>query len=258
MKLLIVALLLTCLAVVALGCGGSSQVVADEDGATSQVSSSPDEDSARGLAAEVAGAPSPTPINESSDADESDGEGEHSSSSSADDSDEDSGESGSSSSASSSGGDSGTVSRENPGFSGVGFDIGRNDALADSQPLDAVTWVVEPTISAGALDAKGTLKDGATLFDPMIDGEGAGFIIYFKGVSEPLLLLLPDLGPMHIWETDLTVADMEHEFEGASFEIRAYSPLFMDVGPGDLEIRAFGYDGDGDDALLAVHPVTVP
>ncbi len=163
-----------------------------------------------------------------------------------------------SASSSSDGDGDGVVSRENPGFTGTGFDSARNDALADAQPLDAVTWTVEPTISAGALEAKGVLKDGATLFNPMVDGEGAGFIVYFKGMSEPLALLLPDLGPTRIWETDHTVAPMEHEIEGASFEIRAYSPLFMDVGPSDLEIRLFGYDAGGADALLAVHPVTVP
>ena len=232
MKRLIVSLLLICFAVALLGCG---------DGATSQASSSSEDEG----------------VEQGSPSDGSDVVGEHSSSSSSDESDDD--DSGDSGEASSGGtGAGGTVSRENPGFDGVGFDSGRNDALVDAQPLDVVTWVVEPTISFGALDAEGVLNEGATLFDPMIDGEGAGFIVYFKGMTEPLALLLPDLGPMHIWETDHTVAEMEHEFEGATFEFRAYSPLFMDVGPGDLELRVFGYDSEGADALLAIRTVTVP
>ena len=60
---------------------------------------------------------------------------------------------------------------------------------------------------------------------------------------------------MHVWDSEHTIAPMEHEFEGSSFTIRAYSPLFMDVGPGDLVIRVFGMDGDGNDELLAVAPV---
>ena len=150
------------------------------------------------------------------------------------------------------------VSRENPGFIGMGFDVSRNDALADADSIDAVTWDTQPAASAGALDAKGTLSGGASIFNPMVDGEGAGFIVYFKGNDEPFALLLPDPGPMYMWDTYHTVADMEHEFEANSFVIRAYSPLFMDIGPDDLEIRVFGFDGNGNDALLSVHPVTSP
>ena len=69
--------------------------------------------------------------------------------------------------------------------------------------------------------------------------------------------LLPDLGPMFVWDTFLTVAPTEMEIEGASFKIRAYSPLFMDVGPGDLELRVYGYDQSGADALLAVQDIEV-
>ncbi len=94
------------------------------------------------------------------------------------------------------------------------------------------------------------------LFNPMADGEGAGFILYHKNVpDEPLLVLLPDLGPMYIWDTDHTVADMEHEFEFSTFTFTAYSPLFFDTGPGDLELRVFGYDANGADALLSVATV---
>ena len=151
--------------------------------------------------------------------------------------------------------DDATVSNVNPGLVGTAFDSSRNDALFDAEPLDAVTWSMEPTISPGALEAAGTLSGGAMLFDPTVDGEGASFAVYYKDHNEPMVLLLPNLGPMYIWDTNHTVAEMDYEFEGSSFTIRAYSPLFMDVGPDDLVIRVFGTDGDGNDALLAVAPV---
>ena len=232
MKRLILTLLPLCIAIAALGCGDASESAANGGDNVEQVSS---EDLDSGDSG-----------HSSSSEDDDSG---RSSSSEDDDSGHDSGEDRS---------DDGVVSRVNPGFSGTGFDSSRNDALIDAQPLDAVTWIVEPSISPGAMEAKGVLEDGAVLFNPMIDGDGAGFIVYFKGMREPLLVLLPDLGPTQIWETDHTVAEMEHEFEGASFEFRAYSPLFMDVGPSDLELRVFGYDAGGADALLAVQPVSVP
>ena len=67
----------------------------------------------------------------------------------------------------------------------------------------------------------------------------------------------PDLGPTQIWGSDYTIAPTELEIEGSSFSIRAYSPLFMDVGPSDLEIRLFGLDANRADALLAIEPVGV-
>ena len=153
--------------------------------------------------------------------------------------------------------DDGTVSYQNPGAEGRLFDSSRNDALAGAAPANAVKWGKSPAISAGALDADGMLEGGATLFNPVADSEGAAFIVYYKGNEEPLVVLLPDLGPMFTWETNHTVAPMEHEFEGASFTFTAYSPLFMDVGPGDLELRVYGVDGTGADALLAVAPIAV-
>ena len=191
--------------------------------------------------------------NGDSDGSGSGGDGDQSSSSSRDD-DSDGDANGDSDG---SGSDDDTVSRQNPGFIGRAFDASRNEALSDAQPLNAVEWTLEPTISAGALEAAGVLSEGATLFSPMVDGEGAGFILYYKGVQDPLVVLLPDIGDLHIWETDLTVAEMEHEIEGGTFSITAYSPLFMDVGPSDLEMRVFGYDVNGADSLLAVQPVGV-
>ncbi len=213
----------------------------DDDGSDSGYSSSPEDDGSTGH-----------------DNGDDDGSGSGYSSSSEDDGSTGHGngdDDGSGSGYSSSSGDDDVVAYENPGFIGVPFDGSRNDALVGAQPLDVVTWTVEPTASFGSLEAEGVLGDGATLFNPNVDGEGAGFIIYFKDFLEPMVLLLPDLGPLYIWETDETVAPTELEVEGGSFTLRAYSPLFMDVGPGDLTIRLFGYDGNGEDALLGVRPV---
>ena len=151
--------------------------------------------------------------------------------------------------------DSDTVSRENPGFVEVPFDYSRNIALLDAEPLDLVTWTVGPYILPGVLVASGTLKQGAILFNPMVDGEGSGFSVFYKGHEESLVELLPDLGPLSIWDTDLTVAQTEMETEGPNFKITAYSPLFMDVGGSDLELRVIGYDGSGNDAVLGVRDI---
>ncbi len=239
MKLLFVTLMLACFAV--LGCGGDTEPTSVVEPVSTQAFSTQPADGDDN-------------VEQPSDGDRSEGDGDQSSSSSGND-DSDSDANGDTDGHGSD--DDDTVSRENPGYVGMAFDASRNEALFDAQPLDVVVWTMEPTASAGALEAAGILNEGATLFNPMVDGEGAGFILYYKGNTEPLVLLLPDLGPLYIWETDLTVADMEHESEGGVFSFQAYSPLFMDVGPSDLEIRVFGYDGDGADALLAIQPVGV-
>lgn len=266
MKRLLTALLLTIIAAAVLACGSD-----DSEPASDEATPMMTPQAVAPTTQTPAPTPQPTQVPEKpSPGDGSDGDGgQSSSSSSSDDSDGDSGEhtngdSGDKSSDDDSGehkngdSDDDTVSRENPGFIGMGFDVSRNEALADTDSIDAVTWDMEPTASAGALDAKGTLSGGASIFNPMVDGEGAGFIVYYKGNDEPLVLLLPDPGPMYMWDTNHTVADMEHEFEADAFVIRAYSPLFMDVGSGDLEIRVFGFDGNGNDALLSVYPVSSP
>jgi hypothetical protein len=147
------------------------------------------------------------------------------------------------------------VSHENPGFIGEAFDDQRSPALIDAPSLDAVQWTVEPTIGAGELVAEGVLQQGVMLFDPR-NGEGSPFSVYYKGFREPLVELLPDLGSRHVWDTSLTVAYMEFELAGTAFRLRAYSPLFMDVGgPSELELRVFGFDQSGADALLAVRDI---
>ena len=134
------------------------------------------------------------------------------------------------------------------------FDGSRNVALAAADPLQVVRWTVKPSISAGELVAEGELEQGAALFFPQ-DGDGSAFSVFYKGHEESMVELLPDLGPMRIWDTFLTVAPTEMEIEGSKFRVRAYSPLFMDVGPTDLEMRVYGYDESGADALLAVEDI---
>ena len=168
----------------------------------------------------------------SEDAEPADGDedGEHSSASSSDatDDDEDS---------ASSREDNDVVSNTNQITGGDSFDWSPNQALKDAEPLNVVDWTQRPTLSLGALDASGVVKEGATLFNPMF-GEGATFAIYHVNYDdEPMIVLLPNLGPMSIWETDLTVAEMDHEFEGANFTFTAYSPLFFDATPSDIQLR---------------------
>ena len=109
-------------------------------------------------------------------------------------------------------------------------------------------------IEDGALVAAGTLTQGARLAEPTV-GEPSAFSVYYGANAEVMVELLPDLGAMHIWDTDATVAPSEFEQEGNEFTIRAYSPLFMDVGPSDLSLRVWGYDNAGNAALLSVQTV---
>lgn len=149
------------------------------------------------------------------------------------------------------------MSHENPGSEGVRFNDSRNAGLRDAQALDAVVWTVEPHIaSPGELVAEGELGPGIVLFNPM-EGEGSAFSVFYKGHAEALVELLPDLGPMLTWDTFQTVAPTEMAIEGANFSIRAYSPLFWDVGLDDLELRVFGTDANAEDVLIAVHDIGV-
>ena len=159
--------------------------------------------------------------------------------------------------ATSAAGDSGdTVSNRNTNGAATPLDSSANDALAGAAPLDLASWTAEPTIEAGALTAEGTLAQGALLFDPQ-GGEGYAFAVYYKGHAEPMVVLLPDLGPMFSWQTTHTIAPTDHEIEGPAFRFRAYSPLFMDVGAGDLELRLYGFDPSGAPAILAARDIAV-
>ena len=139
----------------------------------------------------------------------------------------------------------------NPDGNGITLNSAPNEALKDAQPLDIVTWNKPPTMSMFELCAEGVIQNGGVLFDPT-QGEGSAFSLYYKGHDESLVELLPDLGPMMMWLTDLTVAPTEWEVEGGKFSFRAYSPLFMDSDPSDLELRVYGYDANGNPAILAI------
>ncbi len=158
---------------------------------------------------------------------------------------------GSSASASSSADGVASFVNPNPDGNGITLNTAPNDALKDSQPLNIVTWNKPPTLSPGELSAEGVIQNGGVLFEPTMD-EGSAFSVYYKGHDESLVELLPDLGPMMMWLTDLTVAPTEWEIEGGKFSFRAYSPLFMDSDPSNLELRVYGYDGNGDPAILAI------
>lgn len=265
MKLLLIALLLTILVPATFACGSEAESTPEGTPATPQATTQ-----ATPLATPTfqpsGDSGSRGSVEQPSSSDESDGAISQSSSSSEDDDDTNgqaNGDSDGDSDDDSGNHDNGdsdddVISRENPGFTGKSLDFSRNEALKNAESSRLLIWTWEAHIKDGGLQANGRLSDGAQLFDPLVDGDGAGFVLYNKDLDEPLVLLLPDLGPTHIWETDHTVAEMEHEFEGDTFSIRAYSPLFMDVGPNDLVIRVFGVNGDGNDAVLAVAPVAVP
>ncbi len=142
------------------------------------------------------------------------------------------------------------ATNQNPSGAGPELDYSRNTMLRFAAPRNAVTWTTAPHIADGALSGAGELPQGVMLFDPM--SGGAPFSVRVVGHDEPLVVLLPDLGPMQTWNTDLTVAEMEFELSGTSFSFTAYSPLFMDVSGGDLEFRVYGFDVNGSIALLAV------
>ena len=165
------------------------------------------------------------------------------------------GASASGSSGASSGDADAVVSYQNPGGEPRALDASANDALAGASPLGAVTWASGPTVGGGELAGEGTLLDGATLFAPEVGDGGYAFAVHYKGQEEPMVVVLPGLGAMVVWESTHTIAEMDYELEGAKFSFRAYSPLFMDVGDGDLELRTYGYDANNQPALLDVRTI---
>lgn len=148
-----------------------------------------------------------------------------------------------------------SFSNPNPGGEGLSLNSEANRAAADSDALNLITWTEPPTLSPGELTGAGTVGGGARLFDPQSPNEGAAFEVYYAGHDDPMVALLPDLGPMNLWQTDHTVAEMDWEMEGGKFSFRAYSPLFMDSDPSNLELRVYGYDADANPALLAISPI---
>ena len=241
------------ISLLAMACGDDADTASDaaavETAATTQVE--PDDDGGQSSSA--------SSDDDGGDISSSSSESDEAQSSSS--SDDDGGQSSSSSSDYDDGnggaGDDDAVSYENPGAEGMPFDAAQNLALAGAEPLQVVQWTTGPYVGAGELVAAGEMAPGLILFNPM-DGEGSAFSVFYKGHEESMVELLPDLGPMWVWDTDLTVAPTEWEIEGSKFSLRAYSPLFMDVGPSDLEIRVYGYDESGAAALLAVEDIGLP
>lgn len=154
----------------------------------------------------------------------------------------------------SSGEDDDTVSNTNQIAGSYAFDWTENQALKDAEPLNIITWVSGPTLGLGELYGEATINDDAILFQPML-GEGAALAIYHVNYdSEPMLVLLPDLGPTMIWETDLTVAEMDYEVDGQTLTFRAYSPLLFDINSADIKLRIYGYDNNTP-SLLAISDI---
>ena len=60
----------------------------------------------------------------------------------------------------------------------------------------------------------------------------------------------PTCGLPTFGDTDHTVAPTDFEQEGGQFWLRAYSPLFMDVGPGDYRLVVWGYGEGGERVVL--------
>ena len=136
----------------------------------------------------------------------------------------------------------------------------RSPELAQAQSSELVTWTEAPTIdpSSGTLSAAGTLKPGATLFDPLAGNSPAAFSVHYAGRQDSLVELVPDRPAGECWQIPATVtpAPLTLTHDGDSFALTASSPLFRDVA-GAVELRAWGTNADGQPALLGSHPIAV-
>ena len=141
------------------------------------------------------------------------------------------------------------VTFQNPGQTPVPLPD-PSECAACNDSADAIGWTVRPVIEDGALTAQGTVAAEMRLSDPMA-GEPPAFMVHFGDNTEVLLVLLPDLAPTYIWDTDYTVAPTDFEQQDGQFTLRAYSPLFMDVGAGDYRLVVWGYDADGQRVVLS-------
>ena len=128
-----------------------------------------------------------------------------------------------------------------------------------------VTWTSEPKIEDGTLTGAGTLAPGVKLFDPRTpDGDqrdGPPFSVYYDhgSTKESLAELVPDLPEGQCWKTTATTAPADVGTpDGGSdrdFTVDASSPLFMDTDVSKLELRVWGTDANGNEALLSVSAV---
>ena len=138
----------------------------------------------------------------------------------------------------------------------------RPAALEQATSVDAVDWTIKPKIENGVLVATGTLDPGVEIFDPLTpDGDqrdSPAFSVYrdYDGTMESFVELVPDfLDDSKCWESTATFTTVEIGTpEGAGdrgFTIEASSPLFRDVAGSGLELRVWGTDANGNDALLS-------
>ena len=141
------------------------------------------------------------------------------------------------------------VAFQNPGGTPVTVNL-PTATSPSAQTEGLITWTQLPTFTRWRLDAAGQLQDGVSLVDWELE-KAPAFAVYYKGHSEPLAVLLPDLPVGQQWETRQTIAPTDFEQDGTAFSIRASSPLFGDTG-GNLELHAFGYDSEGNAVTLAV------
>ena len=141
----------------------------------------------------------------------------------------------------------------------------RSDALEQATAFQAVTWTSEPKIKDGTLTGVGTLALGVELFDPLTpDGDqrdGPPFSVYYDygSTKESLAELVPNLPEGQCWKTTATIAPTEvgtpEGGSGRDFIIEASSPLFMDTDVSKIELRVWGTDADGNEALLSVSAI---
>ena len=141
------------------------------------------------------------------------------------------------------------VAVQNPG--GTPVTVNLPTAIPPSAQADGlITWTQLPTFTQWSLDAAGQLQEGVSLVDWELE-KAPAFAVYYKGHTEPLALLLPDLPAGQQWDTHQTIAPTDFDQIGTDFSIRAFSPLFGDTG-GNLELHAFGYNAEGEAVTLAV------
>ena len=138
---------------------------------------------------------------------------------------------------------------ENPGGTPVQANVPTVNPEA-ATPQGFIVWTTEPSFSDWTLTAAGVLQEGASLVDTQ-EERAPAFLVYYKGHTDPMVVLLPDLPLGQTWDTDHTIAPTNFEQAGQNFSFEASSPLFGDTS-GALELHAVGYDSDGKKVVLSV------
>ena len=126
----------------------------------------------------------------------------------------------------------------------------------DKLPIDEMTGLLFVAAAVRLIGAAYLLNKGHEAAVGTREQRAVGiFRPLRRPCREVMVELLPDLGATHVWDTDATVAPSELEQAGNEFTVRAYSPLFMDIGPLDLLLRLWGYDHAGNPTLLSAQTV---